>query len=597
MKSVPLSALALTFFIHPALAADAPRNAIIFIADGLRYDSVTPELAPTFDRIRKEGVDFTNSHSLFPTVTTANASAIATGHYLGDTGDYGNTLYVGYSVKARDNSPVVFVEDDAILADVKRHFGDGYLGQPSLVARARAQGFVTAVVGKIGPALIQDIGASAPNAIVVDDALGKTNYDGTPNAGIVNDELAKSIATVTGLEKAPSSATPNIVQQSYLTTAAARAVLPYLKAKGKPFVLVFWSRDPDATQHASPDKIGSLVPGVNGETPRSAIANADSNLKTLLDAVARLGLADSTDVFVTADHGFSTIAKGLPDAEGQMGPAAYPSGFLALDVARWLEQKVFDPDAGNAELDPTSGDHPSKGSGLIGPTPDAPIAAVAQNGGSDLIYALGPKAQQTAKRIFAQLAQQPYVGALFVNDALLKGHKKDFSGALPLSAINLIGAGKVPQPAILVGFRSFGAKGCNLAVLLCAATISDTSLQTGQGMHGSFNRADTRNFMAAMGPDFKRGYADEAPISNADIAPTLAHALGLPVSTGPGKLQGRAATEALEGGAPVKTVKSTITSDPTPDGLRTVLDLQQVGETRYFDAAGIPGRTVGLSAP
>ena len=37
-----------------------------------------------------EGVDFRNSHSLYPTVTTPNASAIATGHYIGDTGDFGN---------------------------------------------------------------------------------------------------------------------------------------------------------------------------------------------------------------------------------------------------------------------------------------------------------------------------------------------------------------------------------------------------------------------------------------------------------------------------------------------------------------------------
>ena len=33
--------------------------------------------------------------------------------------------------------------------------------------------------------------------------------------------------------------------------------------------------------------------------------------------------------------------------------------------------------------------------------------------------------------------------------------------------------------------------------------------------------------MAAIGPDFKTGFADPAPVSNADIAPTLAHILGL----------------------------------------------------------------------
>jgi hypothetical protein len=32
------------------------------------------------------------------------------------------------------------------------------------------------------------------------------------------------------------------------------------------------------------------------------------------------------------------------------------------------------------------------------------------------------------------------------------------------------------------------------------------------------------------------------------------------------------------------------------DGLRTVLDYQVVGDTKYFDAAGFPGRTVGLMA-
>ena len=61
---------------------------------------------------------------------------------------------------------------------------------------------------------------------------------------------------------------------------------------------------------------------------------------------------------------------------------------------------------------------------------------------------------------------------------------------------------------------------------MCTVEIADTSLKTGQGMHGSFSRAETRNFMAAIGPDFKTRFADTAPISNADIAPTLAHHRG-----------------------------------------------------------------------
>ena len=37
--------------------------------------------------IRDQGVNFANPHSLFPTFTMPNASGLATGHFLGDTGD------------------------------------------------------------------------------------------------------------------------------------------------------------------------------------------------------------------------------------------------------------------------------------------------------------------------------------------------------------------------------------------------------------------------------------------------------------------------------------------------------------------------------
>jgi arylsulfatase A-like enzyme len=76
------------------------RNVIIFVADGLRYGSVNPEDAPTMYELREQGTYFSNSHAVFPTFTTPNASAIATGHYLGDTGDFSNTLYPGFPIPA-----------------------------------------------------------------------------------------------------------------------------------------------------------------------------------------------------------------------------------------------------------------------------------------------------------------------------------------------------------------------------------------------------------------------------------------------------------------------------------------------------------------
>jgi hypothetical protein len=123
--------------------------------------------------------------------------------------------------------------------------------------------------------------------------------------------------------------------------------------------------------------------------------------------------------------------------------------------------------------------------------------------------------------------------------------------------------------------------------------IADTVLRQGQGMHGSFSRGDTLNFTAAIGPDFKSGYVDPLPVSNADVGATAAKLLGLQQKA-KGRLIGRVMTEAMPNGATPKAYAGTVTSKPSANGLRTVLNFQRVGSQRYFDAAGFPDRTLGL---
>ena len=163
-----------------------------------------------------------------------------------------------------------------------------------------------------------------------------------------------------------------------------------------------------------------------------------------------------------------------------------------------------------------------------------------------------------------------------------------------LLGMNLMGSAKTPQPSIYVSFRSFSGECANK--LQCAVGVHDTVQGTGQGSHGSLSRAETRNFMAAVGPSFKKGYADPAPVSNADIAPTMAKIAGIELPA-KGKLRGRVITEALPGGAAPSVAKHTIQSAPAENGARTILNYQQVGDARYFDAAGFDGKTVGLTPP
>src|SRR6516162_8655823 len=76
----------------PASAGRATLN-IVLVLDGLRPDAITPEETPNLWRLRQEGVNFTNSHSVFPTVTRVNATAIGTGMHPGSTGILGNQMF------------------------------------------------------------------------------------------------------------------------------------------------------------------------------------------------------------------------------------------------------------------------------------------------------------------------------------------------------------------------------------------------------------------------------------------------------------------------------------------------------------------------
>src|SRR5882762_9975084 len=129
-------AISLVLLTIPALAQTPqsrsqakPHNIIIFVADGLRYGSVEPGNMPNMYRLKTEGVDFTNSHSLFPTVTTVNASAIATGHYIGDTGNFGNILYVGQPMDSLRGSTISFLGRDKVLTEMNEKFSGNYLGE------------------------------------------------------------------------------------------------------------------------------------------------------------------------------------------------------------------------------------------------------------------------------------------------------------------------------------------------------------------------------------------------------------------------------------------------------------------------------------
>ena len=643
-----------------AQARASGRNIIIFVADGMRAGSINSQNTPALLSVRNNGVYFSNSHALFPTFTTANGSAIATGHQLGDTGDFSNTIFAGFPIFNTGNFGLLagtqtpFVENDQILADLDDHFDNNYLSETALMALARANGYNTASVGKLGPVAIQDVSQISPvarmfpetNTVFIDDSTGSSA--GIPLSSQIQSALNNvSLALAapnrsngcaatapcnngfSGNNVTPGTTSANLTQQQYFADSLTKAILPALANSSKPYYVLYWPRDPDGSQHNQGDSLNSLTPGINGPTSLAAAKNADNNLAQLIAYVQSTpALANNTDIFVTADHGFSTISKHETDASGQSFVNDYastftyrdatgrqevnngylPVGFLAIDLAHEFGLPLYDPDTiTNANgvrtytvVDPAIPQattsrlqHSAAGDGLIGGTgailntTDARII-VAANGGSDLIYVPNQDAA-TVRRIVDFLTRQSYVGGIFVDDA----YSSDIPGALPLSAIGLVGSSRTPRPAISVNFKTFRLEPSNLQT---GIEIADSSLQHGQGMHGSLGRADTFNNMAAIGPDFKAGYVDLLPVSNADIAPTLARLMNIDLPF-TGTLQGRILRETFTGNgdAPTST-RSVHVSGAAANGKATVLTYQTVGDERYYDEACL-AKIAATSAP
>ena len=228
-----------------AEAAEPAHNVILFVPDGLRAVMVAPETAPTMAALRDQGVDFKNSHSLFPTFTTPNASAMATGHYLGDTGDFSNTIYAGYPVPGAGNSVTPFLESDPVLGDVDEHFSGDYLDEVTLLEAARKAGLSTATIGKLGPALIMDpTERTGKFTIVVDDQTGTDKgiplspelVDGLKAAGLAVQTPGRGDNGKPGDAKTPGTSSANVTQQAYFADVMTKVVLPMFKEIGRAHV-------------------------------------------------------------------------------------------------------------------------------------------------------------------------------------------------------------------------------------------------------------------------------------------------------------------------------------------------------------------------
>src|SRR5262249_55468556 len=144
-------------------------------------------------------------------------------------------------------------------------------------------------------------------------------------------------------------------------------------------------------------------------------------LRQIRRTLKMLGLESTTDIIVSADHGFSTAAKDSKTSAfavihcGDRG-RMLPQGFLAMDIAQALGLPIADPDSGYTPITTSPSGLSTRGNGVLGSNPEKPDVAVVANGGSDLIYLPGGNRNALLARIVNFLMTQDYVSGLFVDD-------------------------------------------------------------------------------------------------------------------------------------------------------------------------------------
>ena len=256
-----------------AAASGAQRKVLLFVWDGLRPDSVTPNTTPNLWKMSRQGVFFHNNHATFPTFTMMNASSFNTGDFPGKTGFYGNSLWLGpntlkgnnASNAAVDYKQPVFTEDWNILRSLDQYHGGHLILVTRLLEAAQAKGLKTCIIGKSGPAFMFDWtqkGYGLDENMVFPESLAaelqKNGYPLPKNTPVMwpGVALASNNGDPTGFGK-KSFLSDGVTSDPTAGTATMFSAanqymlgvyLNYILPNKDPDVSVIWFRDPDSTE-------------------------------------------------------------------------------------------------------------------------------------------------------------------------------------------------------------------------------------------------------------------------------------------------------------------------------------------------------------
>jgi predicted AlkP superfamily pyrophosphatase or phosphodiesterase len=597
-------AILIVFVAAPTRAQDSlathrgrGRIVILMVWDGLRPDFVTQRDTPNLFRLAREGVRFDKHHSIFPTLTMVNATALATGAPPGVNGLEGNNFYLAPSAEMPKGEVVSAEGAKAILnLNGSNEFKGRLIGLDTIAQEVAREGGYVGVIGKQGPTAVFDNRV----ATIVDgkDIVGEAHKDYL----FASEDLVAPASASEKITIPPDSKTTVADEQRdlYFARLVVENALPAAKLAaeaGRPALIVLWQHNPDLTQH---------VAGLGTLPAMEALSLCDNNLMTVRTAIDALGIAEKTDLIVVSDHGFATIKFRIVLSE--------------MLVAAGVKKSH-----------------------------DSTDVVVVPNGGADLVYLsptefATPESKRAVLQKIVNFAEaQEWCGPIFSRDSatapdepIRRGHRQRapkpylgwIDGTFSQHVVGLYNAARSPDlvisfreepdadnknltgptnPAFLIGQIGQVSMPNKSAALLhpvkglvYADTGTSPTFTTGMGMHGAAGEREIHNFCAATGPDFRRGFVDLNPTANTDITPTITEILGTLPNIGPGGVApaGRAMAEALTdgrraGGSHTQTMTTNLML-PGVEAI-TTLRVSWIGDESYLDSSTVEHKPLGSS--
>jgi arylsulfatase A-like enzyme len=517
---------ALCLIARPSVAAEPlagkARLNLVFVLDGLRPDSINPEDTPNIYRLRQQGVNYVNGHSVFPTVTRVNTAAISTGTYPGTNGILGNSMYVREVNPTRSFSTDVY----ANLSKLDEVTGGKLVLVKSLGELLAARGIKLAAVSSAsnGQALLLNPRAPQGVGILVNGYIEPGKLVAYPVKA--NTEILTRFGPAPHKTSQPGSAKASV---NWAMEVLREYVIPELK----PDVVLAWMSEPDHTQHEL---------GVGSPEAREALKNDDRNIGLILKKLEALGLIDQTNIFVVSDHGFGALVFGV-NVDRELIKAGLKAGRDSDDVVS------------------------------------------ASSGGAVLLH-VKARNPERIKQIVRFLQSQDWSGAIFTAGNNQSGDGRAFGsceGTFSLELIHMFNRDRGPDIVLTFPWSSsknaFGFPGTDYSNTRRATGPIKSFVSN----HGSMSPWDVRNTFIVWGVDFKRGAVVRVPASNADVAPTL---LALKAADDTKNLEGRVLLEAMNGGPDQEQVQEAtrLYSTQTADGkYKAVISVTEVGPQRYID--------------